>query len=50
MLKLILLAHKYKITVKKRYLKCLNQAQINQNLIRSKMDKIKDDILNIDNK
>ena len=46
-LKLILLTSKYKNTIKRKYLKFLKQASINQNFIKTKMDKIKDDILNI---
>ena len=47
-MKLIILSFKYKNAVIKKYLRCLNQAKINQNMIKSKMDKIKDDVLNID--
>ena len=46
-LKLVLLSYKYKIVIIKKYLRCLNQAKVNQNAIKSKMNKIKDDILNI---
>ena len=46
-LKLILLSYKYKIVIIKKYLSCLKQARNNQSAIKLKMNKIKDDILNI---
>ena len=46
-LKMVFLSYKFNILIKKKYLNCLNQAKINQNVIKTKMDKIKDDILNI---
>ena len=46
-LKVVFLSYKYNNVIIKKYLKCLNQAKINQNAIKTKMNKIKDDILNI---
>ena len=46
-LKLMLLNNRYKNIVIKRYLRALNQAKINKNEIKNKMDIIKDDVINI---
>ena len=46
-IKVIALSDKYKMVVMKKYLKQLNKANININAIRFKMDKIKDEILNL---
>ena len=46
-LKMIYLSYKYKNYIMKKYIGRLNQAKINQNIIKTKMNKIKDDVLNI---
>ena len=46
-LKLMFLSYKYKKAIVIKYIWRLNQAKINQTKIKTKMDKIKDDILNI---
>ena len=46
-LKLMLLNNRYKNIVIKKYLRALNQAKINKNEIKNKMDIIKDDVINI---
>jgi hypothetical protein len=46
-LKLVFVSYKYKNVITKKYIKCLQQAKINQDAIKAKMNKIKDDILNL---
>ena len=46
-LKSKLLSYKFRNYLLKKYIWRLNQAKINQNIIKSKMDRIKDDVLNI---
>ena len=46
-LKLMFLYYKFKNSIAKKYIRRLNLAKINQTKIKTKMDKIKDDILNI---
>ena len=46
-IKIIVLSEKYKLIIMKRYLKQLNKAYNNINAIRLKMDKIKSDVLNL---
>ena len=46
-LKLMFLSYKFKNSIAKKYIRRLNLAKINQTKIKTKMDKIKDDILNI---
>ena len=46
-LKLMFLSYKFKNAIAKKYIRRLNLAKINQTKIKTKMDKIKDDILNI---
>ena len=46
-LKLMLLNNRYNNIVIKKYLRALNQAKINKNEIKNKMDIIKDDVINI---
>ena len=46
-LKMIYLSYKYKNYIMKKYIGRLNQAKINQNIIKTKMNKIKNDVLNI---
>ena len=45
-LKAIFLSYKFKNYLLIKYIWRLNQAKINQNIIKSKMDRIKDDVLN----
>ena len=46
-IKVFVLSEKYKVIIMKRYLNQLNRANNNINAIRIKMDKIKNDVLNI---
>ena len=46
-IKIIVLSEKYKAIIVKKYLRQLNKANYNINAIRLKMDKIKNDVLNL---